>query len=269
MILDNEITILVHGPVTLYTILTMYRYRAEHPMVFVIPKVSDTQEQTKLIGELYAPANSTKYDISVLMYDPKVPENCDNQQNRYLHFFSVSLGLETVKTPYAIKIRSDEFYSVLRPFVETMDKHKNKVVTNDVYFRKATDRPIHPSDHLMGGKTDLLKKSFTLAKSYCLDEKAFKSNALTQLILGKSAKKDFITAEQVIGISIITSLSESNKVNIINETEAIQESFEIVPSERLTFFRVKTNSGGNKEYFDSAYFNGETDIKDIRDYKYE
>lgn len=274
MIENNEVTILVHGPISLYTILTLYRYRADHPMVFVIPKpqwnnVQERQEQTKLISELHALVNSTQYDVSVLTYDPKVPQNCDNQQNRYLHFFSVSLGLETIKTPYTVKMRSDEFYSMLHPFIETLSRYENKIITNDVFFRKATDRPIHPSDHLIGGKTEILKNAFHLAKSYCLSDKEFKSNALTQLVIAKSTKTDLIAAEQVMGIAMVTTLFEANKLSMKDEVDAVQQSFEIVPCERMSFFRVKANSSGNREYFDATYFSYDTDIKDIRDYKYE
>lgn len=271
MIKNDEVTILVHGPISLYTILALYRYRVEHPMVFIIPKPQGTniQEQIKLMDELHSLVNSTEYNVSVLTYNPQVPQNCDNQQNRYLHFFSVSLGLETVKTPHTIKMRSDEFYSMLAPFIETMGRYENKIVTNDVFFRKAEDRPLHPSDHLVGGKTDTLKKCFNLAKLYCLNDKEFKSNVFTQLVIAKSKKNDLITAEQVLGVAMVTALFESNKVSIVDEVETVQQSFEIVPCERMAFFRVKANSSGNKEYFDATYFSYDTDIKDIRDYKYE
>lgn len=274
MIPNNEITILVHGPISLYTILTLYRYRVDHPMVFVIPKprwnnIQERQEQTKLINELYTLVNTTEYNVNVLMYDPHVPQNCDNEQNKYLHFFSVSLGIETIKTPYTIKMRTDEFYSTVQPFIETMHRYEDKVITTDVFFRKPNDRPIHPSDHLVGGKTEILKSSFNLAKRYCLDESEFKSNSLTKLVIANSTKHDLIAAEQVLGVAIITSMLESNKVKAINEIEIVQQAFEIISTERLGFFRVKANSSGNKEYFDKSYFNQETDIQDIRDYKYD
>lgn len=270
MIDKKDVTLLVHGPISLFTILNLYRYRADYSMVFVIPRprwnnIHERDEQIKLIDELNTITNSAKYDSVVVIYDPIIPEGCDNRQNRYLHFFSVCLGLDLIKTEYTIKIRSDEFYSDLNPFIRSMDRFGNKIITNDVYFRKPSAYLKHPSDHLMGGKTKLLKDVFTLAKHYCLNLKELFTNPLTTAI---SKEVEFISSEQVLGISTISTLSEQNEINVLSEIESMQQSFEIVPCENLGFFRVKSNSMGNKEYFDDSYFDKSTDIKDIRDYKY-
>lgn len=267
MIPNNEITLIIHGPISLFTILNLYRFRAEYSMIFVIPKPK-TEQEVILLKELQSLANVTKYDASVIVYEPIVPENCDNKQNRYLHFFSVRLGLDLCKTMYAIKIRSDEFYSTLTVFIQEMNRYKNKIIMNDVYFRKANVLPIHPSDHLLGANTQILRDVFGLAKDYCLNSKELNNNPLAKVVLNKSPNGEFITAEQILGIASLSVL-HSNMTNKLNEIDMVRESFEIVSSDRLGFFRVKTNTGNNKEYFDTSYFEENSDIRDIRDYKYD
>lgn len=266
MIQNNEITILVHGPVSLYTIMTLYRYRAEHPMIFVIPKMKEyKKEEVKILKELQGVVSELQYNTTIMTYDPHVDERFDNGQNRYLHFFSVTLGLQTCSTPYVIKFRSDEFYSTLKPFIEQMDEYKTKITTTDVFFRKATDRPIHPSDHLVGGNTKTLTQIFTTAREYCEDKKRFNTNQFTKSIALSKHKE--IAAEQVLGVAALAHYIEKGEET--DDVTMMQKTFEIISADKLGFFRVATNTQNVKEHFDVSYFDDNTDIKDIKDYKYE
>lgn len=266
MIENNEVTILVHGPISLYTIMTLYRYRAEHPMIFVIPKPKvHKKEEVKLLKELQSVVSELQYNTTIITYDPFVEQRFNNEQNRYLHFFSVTLGLQTCSTPYTIKFRSDEFYATLEPFIETMGHHETKIVTTDIFFRKPSDRPIHPSDHLIGGQTERLKEVFTTARGYCEDTKLFNNNQFTKTIT--ASKHSYVAAEQVLGVATLSHYIEKGEP--MDDVTLMQKAFEIVPADKLGFFRVASNSQPTKEYFDRSYFTDEIDINNIKDYKYE
>jgi len=265
MIQNNEVTILVHGPISLYTILSLYRYRAEYPMIFVIPKPKiHKKEEVKLLEELQGIVSKLEYNTTIITYDPYVQQRFDNEQNRYLHFFSVTMGLQICNTPYVIKLRSDEFYSTLTPMIEAMENSENKIITNDVFFRKRKDRPIHPSDHLMGGQTSVFKKVFTVAREYCENKERFNTNPLVQIALSGPHKT--MSAEQVLGIAILSSMAEGG---VSDDVTLMGKFFEIIPSDKFGFFRIASNSQNTKQYFDSSYFDNGTDINNIKDYNYE
>jgi len=202
------------------------------------------------------------YKTTLLTYDPEIAIPYNNAQNRYLHFFSVSLGLELCTTPYAIKLRSDEFYSNLQPFIDAVRETKNKIVTNDIFFRKQKEYPIHPSDHLVGGETELMRSVFSLAKSYCENLENIKDNPFVHFV-GDITKT---TAEQVLGVSVLTAVMKNKPLDSFKEKELMQSSFEIIHTYKLGFFRIASNSQKVKEYFDHTYFNPETDLNDLTQY---
>lgn len=261
----SDFTLLIHGPISIYTILTLYRYREEYPIILVTPKPKD-DSAIALLTEVQQITNDVNYKINLLVYDFEVNEKYNNHQNRYLHFFSVAFGLEICKSPYVIKLRSDEFYSKLKPFTDAVRRNNNKITTNDVFFRKQKTYPLHPSDHLMGGKTGLLKDIFDLAKQYCEDDTLLKANPFTKSAMAKVDSELKLAAEQILGLTTLITLIKDKKFNTLDEVEIMRQSFEIVSSDKLGFFRIGANSQKVKEFFDTSYFNSDSDINNILDY---
>lgn len=146
-----------------------------------------------------------------------------------------------------------------------MNKYNDKIITNDVYFRKENYLPIHPSDHLVASKTKILQEVFTLAESYCVDRNKLTAHPLYSYAL-KNTKLDSMSAEQILGMSALQVLAFTDTKNF-DIAEMMKNSFEIVSSDKLGWFRVKSNSMGNKEYFDTSYFSKDDDVRDIRDYQ--
>jgi len=77
----------------------------------------------------------------------------DNNANRYYQYTSTLYGIEAVKTEFVIKARTDEYYSNLDRIIDASISTPDKLVTNDVFFRKTRVYPYHPSDHLIVGRT--------------------------------------------------------------------------------------------------------------------
>ena len=61
-------------------------------------------------------------------------------------------GLEAVKTPYVIRLRTDEYYN-LDKFIEQILANPGKLVSNNFLFCADRFYKFHPSDHLLGGQT--------------------------------------------------------------------------------------------------------------------
>jgi len=267
---SDKITLIIHGPLSIYTTFMLYRYYRDYPIIIVIPKTIPEKAEL-FLKEIQRMMADKDYQVSLFMYDESLPNNAYNDQNRYYHFLSVHLGLTACSTDYAVKVRSDEFYSDLTPFVNAVMDSNDKIVTSDVFFRNSTI-PYHPSDHLVGGATKEMLEMFRLAREFSENQEQRESNVLIKHC--KATKTPFgvglLTAEQQMGCAAITLQYSTSKLEKISVVEAMIERFFIVPCSELGVFRIGFNSNskeGPKEYIDESYFNVATDIKDINDYK--
>ena len=80
--------------------------------------------------------------------------------------YSTYNGLKKAEGFFAIKVRSDESYPNLDAVVHKLffwnedTNFYTKIITSDIYFRFDKDEPFHPSDHIIAGKRDQLKRGF-------------------------------------------------------------------------------------------------------------
>jgi len=267
---SDKVTLIIQGPLSIYTTFMLYRYHRDYPIIVVIPKTIP-QKSELLLKEIQRMMGDTDFKVSLFMYDDTCPDGVYNEQNRYYQFLSTHLGLTACTTPYAIKIRSDEFYSDLTPFIEEVLEVNDKIVTNDVFFRNATI-PYHPSDHLVGGDTKEMTNAFKLAREFSENTDLRETNPLTKIC--RATKTPFgpnlLTAEQQLGIACVTIQYSTAKLEKLSIVDAMKERFRVVPTSTLGIFRIGFNSNnkdGPKEYVDESYFNKDTDIKDIEQYK--
>lgn len=262
-------TLLIHGPFTSFTIFTLYKYKDLYNIVLVGPKPDASK--AGLIGEINKLATDENNNISVLIYGDVLSDAYNNRQNKFLHFFSVSLGLEACVTDYVIKTRSDEFYSDLEYFEEQMISNPKKITTNDVFFRNI-QRPFHPSDHLMGGHIKNMKGMFNNARDWCMvEEQTLHNNPFVVHLKEKAGDKvTFVAAEQYLGINAIRFMMEEEPEEVPAEDIPVlmNKYFNIVSVRDLGFYRIIYNSAkdGAKEYTDYSFFEPVVDISDIRDY---
>jgi hypothetical protein len=264
---QNNFTLLIQGPISLYTVFMLYKYKDAFPIVVSAPKPKNVKD-SKIVEEIQSIAGSDS-NLSLFLYEQEWPKDIYNEQNRYGQFFSTSLGLQACYTDYTIKIRSDEFYSNLEPFIEAVLDNTTKLVTNDVFFRNST-MPFHPSDHLMGGKTTLLKSIFNTSKLFCEQKDLLDKNIFINIF--RSTLKDksiFIPAEVYLGAALMAHLHPSDiRQTEIDIVKAMKHSIFIVDNEELGLIRINANSvDGGKEFFDTSYRNEATDIHDIQHYK--
>lgn len=263
----DNITLLIHGPITIYTIFTLYRYAEYFDIVVCAPKYHKSINDS-IWRELEEISNSKKYNVSLFVYGGVNKSTYNNEQNRFFHFFSVVLGLQACKTDFVIKMRSDEFYSNLEPFIDTMIEDTSKMTTNDVFFRNSA-MPFHPSDHLMGGKVSLMRSTFELAKQFCEQPEMLGKNVFMRIVDSKLKDSKFIPAEHYVGTALLTHLYPPDTLQSeIDIVKCMKESFTIVDSDELGVVRIAANSiEAGKEFFDTSYRNKDTDVFNIEDYK--
>jgi len=86
----------------------------------------------------------------------------DQSANYYYQLYSTHKGMEQVTAKYAIKMRTDEYYSNLAPLIDIFLRDDERLVSGNMFFRSVSAHPYHISDHLFVAKSSVLKKSFSL-----------------------------------------------------------------------------------------------------------
>lgn len=246
----------MQGPLDLNTLFMVYRYRDEYPMTIVAPSQSSS---TKIAEEIYKIMEEKKYHISLFLYDTKILEKQNNQNNRFFQYYSTEIGLRNVTTEYTLKIRNDEIYTDLEPFVTAIEENPSKITTSDIFFRNSKTFSFHPSDHLVGGKTAILLDGFSLARKISEDI------TLTKLYpVFEFAKIDReYTPEQQLCLSFLAFLTTKYSLN--DHVELMKSTFLIVRSKELGSFHIKQNHK-KEHYTDESFFDENTDINDITKY---
>jgi hypothetical protein len=72
-------------------------------------------------------------------------------------------GLKKVKTKYAIKLRTDQWFGNLVPFFEKIRSDSNKYICSNLHFRPDKFIKYHASDKLIGTNAEDLLKTFEIA----------------------------------------------------------------------------------------------------------
>jgi hypothetical protein len=270
---NKDFTLIIHGPLTIYTMFTLYRYVHDFNIVIVSPKPTIKNNITKEIDNLI---NTPGANISLVLYGDVLRNEYNNVQNKYLHFFSVNMGLNLSNTEYVIKMRSDEFYSNLDPVMESVKKFPDKIITGDVFFRNIRT-PFHPSDHLVGGTLSNMKLVFERAKALCevSEDKHDSSFFKMAKLSGLYKQHKIVVAEQYLGMACIQSLLNIDEIEKSEDLkDYVKTIFHIVSSEELGVYRIMFNSKkigpdlkeAPEEYFDRTYFDQKMDIDDIELY---
>lgn len=187
-----------------------------------------------------------KTNVFIKKQLPEIHSQINNKQNRYLQFSSTLTGLENIKTKYTIKVRSDEYYSDLRPIISSLHENSNKIVCNDIFFRKTKNFPYHPSDHLIASETDTLKKIFEKSIIDC------ENNLKLDLVPEQHYANNFI---EIMENKVPSDIETTNML--------MKKYFCVVPTENLCDYCV---SQGEDYFINSQkYFKQDTDIKNIVD----
>jgi len=255
----EDFTLVIQGPVH-RNINTMALL---HPNVNTIISTWDDPTWTHpTVREYLEPLRRENLQIIVSKLPKK--EKMDkmfNKQNRYYQFLSTFKGLQWVQTKYAIKVRSDEYYSNLEPLMMTFLQDTDKLVTNDVFFRRSEYLRYHPSDHIICGQTEKMRRLFELLMYDC----QFNHDML------KFAPFDqhdfFLFVEQQIGMKYIemNEKVEQYPYKIPKEFEEVKrlmvKYFDIVNNSMLGDFYAVANSEG-KTYINSYdYYDPAKDIQ--------
>ena len=124
----------------------------------------------KVIISCYNTDDLQKYNIPSevkVIQNPPATEHSlwhprKNIQNSFFQAYTTLNGLNHVDTEFAIKMRGDESFEDFSSFIEKMKQSPEKYTTINFLFRKDSHFKFHPSDHLFGAKTSILKDAFNI-----------------------------------------------------------------------------------------------------------
>lgn len=98
------------------------------------------------------------------------PRPAKNLCNTYYQCLSTLKGIEAAKTKFCIKVRSDEAYTDMAPIIRKVVAAPAKMVTCNIFFRRDREYKFHPSDHVVAGDTEMLRRAFSLLKNNLEDK---------------------------------------------------------------------------------------------------
>lgn len=81
----------------------------------------------------------------------------------YYHCYSILAGLQKATTEFTIKLRSDIFVGNLQPMIDRLVQNPDKYVCSDIYFRPDHIAKFHPSDQIVGMRTDRFIETMKIA----------------------------------------------------------------------------------------------------------
>lgn len=154
----SDFTFIIQGP-----------YNNTHQLM-----LSDLKKEGKVILSCYMSdlnkiSNADVYDMIILN------DVIDTNVNKIYNFFNIYNQVRSTKralcstnTEYAVKFRSDSFYSGIPYIMDSIRKNSEKLSCVPININ-----PIWPyqfCDHIMGGRTEILRGTFETAESIILNK---------------------------------------------------------------------------------------------------
>ena len=202
-----------------------------------------------------------------------------NFQNIKYHIGSTLSGLLETETPFAVKVRSDEYFTKMNKFISSVYFNPDELTVSNFFFRKSV--LFHPSDHIFGGKTKTLVDMFLNSREMVSGYKKNETVKVERLGFDKSYTYKWLTAEMTFCLSYL----KTKRIDVVSENKEmpleevkeyhrriIQQNYRLVRASDLGYFlfRYKSNSdlGGptaftNEEDFLDYRIGSITSLKDL------
>ena len=210
----KDINIIVQGPVRLESIENI-----KHYMMFGDVLISTWNTSDLTIANNFLKENNIENEVPIYTEDEpdwKAPfPSTINYQIQGIYN-----ALSKCDKKYTIRVRSDEYFTYLRPMIDLFHEDDSKLVMANVHFRNTI--PLHMGDHCFIAKTDTLLDAY---KNLLPDENGS---------FGESWKFTRIP-ESIMAHSILKSMGRET------DSKSFNENFRIIDVNRLGHFIVRSN----------------------------
>jgi hypothetical protein len=231
----NNIDIIIQGPLSIWSIQNISYYKTIGNVI-----VSHWEDDDELLKKMVDKYNICRIELSTKEFQENSYYNYNNIAKQH---YTLINGINSAKNDIIIKTRSDEFYSDLSPLIEKF-VNTNKIITNNIYFRRDLSRKFHMSDHLFIGKKQIFRSACNeLLKKLKYVNKFYTANSISDLKLfkitdGKSSIE--FCPEIMFTLSIIDQFNI--KIDIQNSKKIMKNIFDIVPISKLGLCKWTCNS---------------------------
>lgn len=183
--------------------------------------------------------------------------NIPNPGNIYIHVHTVLEGLKKcVIRKYIIRVNAYEYFSLMNQFIEYMKNNPEKLICNNLGFRKLNHLKFGISESILAGKYELIQGMFQMALNML-------HNKLTEI--RRKIRLEF-TSGQILSMAYL-----HNKIDFINVKDdgyirnIMIAFFHIFPVDEMGIIRVPLGRNVlmnpiNKELYDSV-----CELKSIND----
>ena len=196
----NNVSIIIQGPICKTTIFAIAKYSelAEVILSFNndedVPNFLKTNKNSNIKVICYRSKETDRYVDKI--------KTCKmNQRHASYHFYSTKLGIDLSEKKFIIKARSDEFYENMDYFIKIVKSNPKFVVTNNVFYINPNSHKCHPSDHLIGSSSVIMKRGFEILLE-CIE-----SNILSKYSIDGFNVNCF-SPEQYISVSLFNAMHE-------------------------------------------------------------
>lgn len=177
-----------------------------------------------------------------------------NDSNFFYSLASTYAGLKKCKSPYVIKMRSDEHYLNFGPLKEKFLEDTNKMVCGNIFFKKWETRPYHIGDHVFVAEREALLKTYKTLLNF-FGGKDTKDKSWAEFTCGR-------TPEEILANSYLT--SKSCPISSWNDKKTFSKYFDVVDVNQLSPYVSRWVHGGQTYSSDGLKFVGEVlNIEDV------
>lgn len=240
--IQKGVTFVVQGPLTPETIRGIYNYKK---LGKVIVSCWDTDSEA-LMAQI-------PHDIKMVVN--KFEDNDEyNFQNIRYHIQSSLGGLLQVETPFAVKVRSDEYFTRMNKFINSIYLNPDAITACNFFFRKTV--LFHPSDHLFGGGTKTLVEMLNNSRDMISCYKKNETVKVETLGLSREYTFKWLTAEMTFclsylktkGVDIFSDIKGMSNEEVISyHRNLIKQHYRLVRASDLGYFLFRYRSNSDRD----------------------
>lgn len=228
-------------------------------------------ENYRKFGEVFVSTTSDIPDYYPKMYNASFIHNiqCDtpkfNDSNIYNHAMNIAGGLKYIDTEFVIKVRSDEYYTDLSKFIEIMRLCPHCYVTNNIFF-ETRKIPLHPSDHVIGSKTSILKSAMKYLLDLCVRAKDYSGKTILPSTFWDYHIGSCGHPETYLFLSWLK--VQNIDVNEDNMHKIMCKYTKLIPIDHMGQFVWSVNGSVTRRYYHDSYslYREHHDIRSITQY---
>ena len=166
-----------------------------------------------------------------------------NMGNLNCQAITILGGCFLSKTPFTIKVRTDEYRTDLSKFINIMLANPDKMTTDNPFFRPTNLRILHCGDHIIGMKTKAMRATFRNVMKVCRKYHTYNSmEGLPPELFGLERRynMDGFFPETVITTSYLKYKKEP--LDQDNNTAIMMKHFNVVDINEMGEFLVNCNN---------------------------